>query len=192
MQIVHAVRTEEEIQEIYRLLKKQASDDYAHIWAVGVNVALRISDLLALTYAHIQTDSQGPYIEVKEGKTGKARTIQLNEQCTTILEHRRRLYPNDIYLFQSHSNRAKAACKPLSRHIVARRFKDIGDIIGVHLSTHSMRKTRGYMMHKAGESIEQIGEVLNHSSTEITRRYIGLTEQTTQATYHKHQISFEL
>ncbi len=187
-----AVRTDEEVQKIYSLLKKHGSDDYAHIWAIGVNVALRISDLLSLTYEDIQHNSQGPYIEIKEIKTGKDRLIQMNQQSMEIVTHRRTIYPDDIYLFQTHGNRGKGAIKALSRGAVAAKFKEVGSILGLKLGTHSMRKTRGYIMHSRGESIEQICKVLNQSTTTITMRYIGLTEETTQATYHKHQITFDV
>jgi len=53
----------------------------------------------------------------------------------------------------------------------------------VVLGTHSMRKTRGYAMHKAGRSIESIAKVLNHSSPTITMRYIGLVQQDIDESY---------
>lgn len=53
----------------------------------------------------------------------------------------------------------------------------------VRLSTHSTRKTRGYAMHAAGVSIEQICKVLNHSHPKITMRYIGLDDTAIQQSY---------
>ncbi len=192
MKIVDAVKTTEEIKKVYDLLDKHGSIDYAHLWALGVNVALRISDLLSITYDHVKQHPIGPYIQLTEGKTGKERTISLNTQAIEIIERRRALYPDDIYLFQSHGNRAKNAIKPLCRTTVAAKFKEIGEIQQIKLGTHSMRKTRGWIMHDAGESLEQICLVLNHSSPAVTMDYIGLTEEATQATYHKHQITFTI
>ena len=129
------------------------------IWQLGLNVALRISDLLNLTYDDF---AGGETITVIEQKTGKSRTIKLNEKVQTIVKQRQALNQNDKYLFQSVGNRAKKLQKPLSRETVARKFAEVGEIIGVHLGTHSMRKTRGYAMWSAGVPLEVIARVLNH------------------------------
>ena len=191
MKIVDAVKTKEEIKKVYDLLEKHGSIDYAHLWALGVNVALRISDLLSLTYDHVKQHPTGPYIKLIEGKTGKERTISLNRQAIETIERRRALYPDDIYLFQSHGNRAGSTIRPLCRTTVGAKFKEIGAILEIKLGTHSMRKTRGWTMYNAGETLEQICLVLNHSSPAVTMDYIGLTHEATQATYHKHEIAFD-
>ncbi|WP_276508751.1 tyrosine-type recombinase/integrase [Yersinia kristensenii] len=51
------------------------------------------------------------------------------------------------------------------------------------LGTHSMRKTRGWVMYNSGINIETIAKVLNHSSPAITMRYIGLDQHTVDSTY---------
>ena len=89
----------------------------------------------------------------------------------------------DMYLFQSVGNRAKSLLKPITRETVARKFAEVGEIIGVHLGTHSMRKTRGYAMWSAGVPLEVIARVLNHSSPSITMRYIGLEQADINKTY---------
>jgi hypothetical protein len=66
------------------------------------------------------------------------------------VKQRQALNPNDNYLFQSVGNREKKLQKPLSRETVASKFAEVGEIIGVHLGAHSMRKTRGDAMWDAG------------------------------------------
>ncbi len=75
-----------------------------------------------------------------------------------------------------------------NRIAVAKAFKAAGDESGIHLGTHSMRKTRAWVMHSAGISIEMICKVLNHSSPVITMAYIGLTQSETDATYDQFVI----
>jgi len=58
----------------------------------------------------------------------------------------------------------------------------------VQIGTHSMRKNRGYAMHKTGRSIEEICKILNYSHPAITMRYIGLTQEQIDQSY----IDFEL
>lgn len=180
MKSVAAVKTTDQISTVSHMLEKHGGGTYRDIWQLGLNLALRISDLLNLTYDDF---AGGETITVIEKKTGKSRTIKLNEKAQTIINQRQALNPNDKYVFQSVGNRAKRLQKPLSREAVARKFAEVGDIIGVHLGTHSMRKTRGYAMWDAGVPLEVIARVLNHSSPAVTMRYIGLEQADINKTY---------
>lgn len=181
MNIVEAVKTLSDAEVISRKLTKNArgSTLYSDIWRFGINTALRISDLLSLTF----DDVSGSKLTIKEGKTGKTRSIDLNSGAKAIIAARRKANPHHTYLFEVDSNRAKG--KPVSRVSVANAFKAVGDEMSIQLGTHSMRKTRGWLMHSAGESIEMICKVLNHSSPAVTMAYIGLTQAEIDATYHE-------
>ena len=57
-----------------------------------------------------------------------------------------------------------------------------------HFSTHSFRKTFGrQVVEMAGENSEmaliKLAELFNHSSTSITRRYLGLRQQELREVY---------
>ena len=177
MELVEAVKTKAGIDRVQQKLVLNARGNtlYGDVWKFGINTALRISDLLGITLQ----EAQSGRLKVREGKTGKIRHIELNEAAMAILEARS--LPGRVYLFEVDSNRAKG--KPVSRAAVAKAFKDVGDELGIALGTHSMRKTRGWMMHKAGMSIELICKVLNHSSPAVTMAYIGLTAQDVADTY---------
>lgn len=182
MNTVDALNTQEELENVIGLLKKHATPIYADIFKFGVNVALRISDMLAIKFE----DAQGNELTLKESKTGKTRVITLNNSAKQIIESRRNNHPHHIYLFEADSNRAKG--KPISRHSVSAKLKEIGDIVGKKLSTHSMRKTRGAIMFNNGVSIEKICLMLGHSSPAVTLRYIGITAKDIADTYHAFEL----
>lgn len=184
MQLVEAVKTQSEVQQITHKLTLNARGNtlYADIWNFGLQVALRITDLLTITY----DEALSGRIVIKEGKTGKTRSIELNSKAMDIVKARRAAHPDHTYLFEVESNRASG--KPVSRVAVAVAFKSVGDELGISLGTHSMRKTRGWLMHSAGVSIEKICKVLNHSSPAVTMAYIGLTQSEIDATYHEFVI----
>ncbi|WP_439887732.1 tyrosine-type recombinase/integrase [Pseudomonas sp. MBLB4123] len=179
MELVEAVRTQEEVAKVGHKLKLNAKGNtlYQDIWDFGLQVALRITDLLTIT---MQEASTGRVI-IKEGKTGKTRSIKLNEKAQAIAQRRKASHPHHTYLFEVESNRASG--KPVSRVAVAKAFKAVGDELGIALGTHSMRKTRGWVMHSSGVSIEVICKVLNHSSPAITMHYLGLTQHDIDNTY---------
>ncbi|MCY1222767.1 Tyrosine recombinase XerC [compost metagenome] len=184
MQLVEAVKTQAEVQQVAHKLTLNAKGNtlYSDLWMFGLQVALRISDLLTITYE----DVKGGRLVLRESKTGKVREMPLNEKAVAIVQKRREANPNHTYLFEVDSNRAKG--KPVSRVAVANAFKAVGDELDISLGTHSMRKTRGWLMHSSGVSIEKICKVLNHSSPAVTMVYIGLTQAEIDATYHEFVI----
>ena len=186
MNEVEAVKTQDEIAAITTLLAKHGNQDYADIWKLGINVAFRITDLLYIQMTRIDINRRE--LTIIEGKTGKKRTVRLNTTACEVINRRIEAYPGDVYLFQSHGTKGVSTVKPLDRSTVARKFKLIGELLGINLGTHSMRKTRGYMMHQSGVSIEQICRVLNHSSPAVTMAYIGLTKEATLQTYDDFEL----
>lgn len=186
MNTVEAVKTAGEIATIEILLRKK-NPIYADIWKIGLNVGLRIQDLLAIQYD--QADLQKRSFNLCEGKTGKRRTITLNSTALEIIKRRRQQNPSDKYLFQSHSPKLKrGVAQPISRVSVSRAFKDVGDTLGLSINTHSMRKSRGYAMHREGVPIERISKILNHSHPAVTMRYIGIEAEDVARSYDEFQL----
>ncbi|MEH6652339.1 MAG: tyrosine-type recombinase/integrase [Motiliproteus sp.] len=180
MNEVEAVKTKEDIRLVSHLLEKHGSIDYRDIWELGINAALRISDLLSIRFDDVVGVEE---LKIVEGKTKKVRSIKLNSKALEVIARRHAANPADEWLFQAKGNRAASSKKPIDRSTVARKFKEIGDIINVPLGTHSMRKTRGYAMWSDKVPIEFICKLLNHSSPSVTLRYIGIEKEDIYKSY---------
>lgn len=188
MNIVDAVKDQKTFLAIADYLKsRNSSPIYSDIWVFGVNVALRISDLLDITMEDaLAATKDGAVLAIVESKTKKPRTITLNDTAKSVVHRRAHDNPDHKYLFEVESNRAKG--KPISRFAVAKAFESAGKKYKVKLGTHSMRKTLGWMMYSRGVAIERICKVLNHSHPAVTMRYIGLTEADTQSAYIEFEV----
>ena len=86
-------------------LKGRSLRDYA-LFVVGINVALRISDLLKLTWADVLNKNNESFKSIKiiEGKTKKKRDIQLNktsQKAFRELLDSLDIYDMDDYVFKS-------------------------------------------------------------------------------------------
>ncbi|MDQ0462245.1 integrase, partial [Clostridium sardiniense] len=143
---------------------------------VGINVALRITDLLNLKWKDVIDEKHNDFkeIELYEGKTNKYRKIRLNdaakESLKELLKYLEGLELED-YIFKSREGKNKH----ISRQQAFNILKDASMSVGVseNIGTHSLRKTWGYFAWKKGFNPALIMETLNHSNLSITKRYLG-------------------
>ncbi|PWW39473.1 phage integrase family protein [Idiomarina loihiensis] len=172
---VQAVKDLDQVKLIGHLLLKTYGQQIADIWNVGLNLALRISDLLSIRFS----DIQGDRLVLRESKTGKVASIKLNDKARTIIERIRSEHPDHTYLFQSYRNRwsINQSPRPLSSRYVNRAISMIGEEVGLDLGTHSMRKTRGYHLYKNTNDLARVMKMLRHSNEAVTLRYIGITQE---------------
>ena len=106
MEAVDAVKSKEQINQIETLLATHNDQYYADLWKVGLNLSLRISDLISLTYEQLdKVDPDSRVLVITEGKTKKKRELVLNKVVLDIVKRRREQHPADTYLFQSPSPR---------------------------------------------------------------------------------------
>ena len=68
MKEVEAVKTKEEIVMVERLLRTHHSDLYGDIWRIGVNLSLRISDLLAIRFDDLDMDIRAIHTRLELGQ----------------------------------------------------------------------------------------------------------------------------
>lgn len=183
MNVVEACN-KEEIALVSDMLIKRYPPIYSDVWRIGLNLTLRIGDLLSIKYKDLDLPKRA--LTLKEAKTGKLKHIRLNQTVIDVAARRRNEYPGDVWLFESSSNRSIGA--PLTRGSVSRVFKEAGDWLGLTINTHSMRKSRGKAMFDDGVPIEKISLVLNHSSTAETLRYIGITKSQVMQTYDDYEL----
>ena len=187
MNQVESVKTKNEISAIETVLNAKHGAIYADIWKFGLNVGLRITDLLNIKFDDV--DIPNRVYKLSEGKTGKSKVVTLNATACSIVTRRRTENPGDVFMFQSHSPKLKrGTVQPISRVSVSRVLKRVGDDLGLNINTHSMRKSRGYAMFEGGLPIEHISKILNHSSTAVTLRYIGIEKMDIARSYDEFEL----
>ncbi len=143
----------------------------------GLNTALRISDILSLKWEDVYSFENDKFLRhmiIREKKTGKINIIPINSE----LKEELRSFGGSVgisrgkYLFQSR----KGYNCPISRSQAFRIVKEAAGYAGCddNISCHSLRKTFGYMAWNMGASVTVLMEIFNHSSYDVTRRYLGI------------------
>lgn len=190
MSTTQPIRNMETLQNFKEYYKKQKKNlrNYTII-ILGLNTALRINDLLHLTYNDVYRNNQvRDHIIIKERKTGKENRILLNQESRSILEIyqkeliKTKMYQNgNPYLFPS----PRKNDAPLSRYQAYRMITAAAKAVGIeeHISCHSLRKTFGYHAWKQGYEPVVLMAIFNHTSFNVTRRYLCIEQDDKDIVY---------
>ncbi len=174
-----------EAKKALLFLESEEKYHYLLIIAVGFYTGYRISDMLELQYQ----DFQQKMLNITERKTSKQRPIPVINDLRRIVElcQEKLKRKSAHYLFirtRFFSNQPITKAAAITR---IRKALQFAGIKGKHLTAHTLRKTfalRYYELARETEgdyrALNELSKQLNHSSTDVTRRYIGLEEQVVQ------------
>jgi integrase len=180
MEKVEPIRTEKKIKDLKKyLLGSGNMRNYALI-VLGLNTALRISDILALTWGDVYDFEEKTFkthVNIKEQKTGKDKNFLLNKNALEgLLKYKRQLghvsTPDFIFVSRNGEN------KPITRYMAIRIIKTSCAAVGIkeNVGCHSLRKTFGYHSWKKGVPVAVLMELFNHSNQAVTKLYLGISQ----------------
>lgn len=170
MNYVEPIRDINKIEEIKSILKQNGTRDLL-LFCLGINTALRISDLLKLKVCDVRGKT---HLEVREQKTGKLKRYHLHGNLLALIEEYTKHKSDSDYLFPSRNGTNKPLTRVMTHNIINKACKQAG--IQDRCSNHSLRKTFSYHHYKTYKDVALLQALLNHSSPSITLRYIGISQ----------------
>jgi len=175
----------DEMLNLVRKLYKDQKYQMSLFISLGAFWGLRVSDILNLKWEDILNKDE---ITIVEQKTGKTRLIRINSQLQQHIDecYNRIGQPKkSIKIFLSQ----KGSVYSIQRiNVMLKEIKVIYRLSLKNFSSHSLRKTFGRQVFKvSGENSEmalvKLMEIFNHSSLQITKRYLGLKDEEIKETY---------
>lgn len=188
MNIAQPIRDESKLtafKEYYREVEP-VPRNYLLI-TIGLNTALRISDVLSLAWDDVydvRAQHYRTHISLVEQKTGKISKIYMNKGIREALDWFVQEYHGEKkWLFYSRSNSERSISRMQAYRIVRRAAEHCG-LEGV-ISCHSLRKTFGYYAWNQGISPVLLMNIYNHSSYQVTKRYLGIEQDDRDKVFQK-------
>lgn len=180
MSTTQPIKTHLQIEQLKNYYFKENPNlrNYALI-CLGMNSALRISDLLELKWKDVydfNTEHFLTHIQIQEGKTKKQTRIALNQNAIQALQtYKKSPVPSepDNFLFPGKKNDTHL-CRSQAFRIIKKAGQQLH--FETDISCHSLRKTFGYHAWKSGIPPAVLMEIYNHSSYQITKRYLGINQ----------------
>lgn len=192
MKFVQPIRSRKKISQIKNMLRGAERYRDLLLFTVGINSALRISDLLTLQVRHF-IDETGQFRDrfwLTEQKRSKRHEVVINDSMRQALQTFLAAYP-DIRVDPSHyvffNTRTQDYTQPIQRVQAWKLVSGFCEAVGLRGSfgTHSLRKTWGYHARMNGVDLALIMHKLNHSNPASTKRYLGITDDELEAVVRK-------
>ena len=183
MAATEPIRNKRQVKELAGYWLKRGNVRNYTLIVLGVSTALRIGDLLQLTWDDVydkERNEPRSHITLIEKKTGKRRIIALNKQAVTVLKlyhpHRK-----GRFIFSNNRKGERAISRVQAWRIINSAVK--ATKMAGRIACHSLRKTFGYFAWKSGALPVVLMDIFNHSSFEITRRYLGISQDDRDKVY---------
>lgn len=180
------IRDRRKIERVKAILRETSARDYL-LFTLGINLAVRIGDLLQLRIRDVlgKGGTIHKAIHFKEQKTKRDIYPAINSAALEALEfyfEKEKARNPDLYLFRKDKKN-----RPLTRQRVWQLIQEWTLMTGIRkegegrFGCHSLRKTFGYQAWKLGVTTEELQRKFGHRSAEVTRRYIGISQDMVRA-----------
>jgi integrase len=165
---VQPLRTTQEIEDMRWALSRYASARDLFMFNFGINMGLRVSDIVPLKVKDVKGKI---HVVIKEKKTGKTVRFMIPKATREVIEDYIRGMNEEDYLFPS-----RKGSSHISTTQAYRSLQKAADALGREdIGTHTMRKTFGYHHYKRNKDVATLQILFNHSAPSITLKYIGIT-----------------
>lgn len=163
----------------------------AMLLACGCHLGLRISDLLTLTWGQLL---EAEPIVLTEKKTGKKRMLKVNSALSSFA-HECMLElnitnPSELVFIGRQSKNKTAITRQRADQILRSIAKEYNVKSARNFSAHTLRKTFGRRVYnqfcnegRGDFALQLLGDVFGHSSTRITKRYLGISRDEILSAY---------
>lgn len=176
--------TTDELKRLNRYFQKEQNYQMALLIEFGFRTLLRYSDISRFTWENVLNKDE---LVLNEKKTGKKRSIKVGSVLKALLLK--------YYELLGHPNLDCAIFNYTLRH--TNRLLQFGSrFVGIRkkrVSTHSLRKSGARFLydenHKSEDVFLKISMILNHSSTQVSRRYLGITKEEISDVYDGFEIN---
>ena len=175
MSTVEPIRNLNDLKRLEDVLARQNMRNLL-FFTIGTNCGLRISDILALNVEDVKDKN---YIQIVEQKTGKSKKFPINSKLKPMFEEYTKGLNLKDPLFKSTFNNR------LDRFAAYHILKDACQKVGIEekVGTHTLRKTFGYHHYRKYKDVALLQKIFNHSSPQITLRYIGIDQDQIDESY---------
>jgi integrase len=180
MNYVQPIRDLEKIEAMKNYFKQRSNRNYM-LFLLGINIGLRVSDILLLK----KEDLLNTHVSIRETKTKKRKRIRIPPGIRKeVTEYAQRLNDGEYAIRSRQGDN-----RPIDRSTAYRILREAAEYVSLsEVGTHTLRKTFGYHFYQQTKDVAMLQEIFNHSSPDVTMRYIGINQDSMDKAMMKYKI----
>ena len=176
MELVDPIMNQSDIMRMAEYLYKHNKRDYV-LFEIGINLGMRVTDFTSQKVEFYREACKQEYVDLTPQKTRRFKKrvrLPINKDLKVLIENYIKNMDDDEWMFPSQKGGT-----PITRQHIHRIMSNTAKELGVkgNIGCHSLRKTFGYWHYYYNKDIRLLMEIFNHSSEEVTLRYIGVNEE---------------
>jgi site-specific recombinase XerD len=173
---------DEELERLVNVLRSNEPKMVCLVALFLLSTGARLSEALNATWSQINRNSNVWRVEAKNSKSGKIRSIPLNESAIDVLNQLGSEGKNE-YLFVSRQTNERLTS-------VNRVWGRLRVKAGLpHLRLHDLRHQFASFLVNSGRTLYEVQKILGHSDSKVTERYSHLSLATLQAASNSASIA---
>lgn len=180
MELVEPIMDKDKLLAMANYLYKKNIRDYV-LFEIGINLGIRVTDFTQQKVDFYRQACEKGYIDMTPSKTKKFNKkvhVPISDGLKQLILKYIKDRKDTDWMFTSQKTKDGEPL-PLTRVQVYRILNDAAQSVGIeeNIGCHSMRKTFGYWHYYYNHDIRLLMDIFNHSSEEVTLRYIGVSDQ---------------
>lgn len=176
MELVYPITDRHKLDAMADYLYNKSLRDYI-MFEIGINIGIRVTDFTQQRVQFYREACEKGFVEMVPKKTAKYNkkvVVPINKDLNKLIQEYIKDKDDTDWMFPS---RKKGYS--ITREQVYRILNEAAAAVGItdNIGCHSMRKTFGYWHYYYNHDIRLLMDIFNHSSEEVTLRYIGVSEE---------------
>lgn len=176
MELVYPITNRHQLDAMADYLYNKSLRDYI-MFEIGINIGIRVTDFTQQKVQFYREACEKGFVEMVPKKTAKYNkkvVVPINKDLNKLIQEYIKDKDDTDWMFPS---RKKGYS--ITREQVYRILNEAAAAVGItdNIGCHSMRKTFGYWHYYYNHDIRLLMDIFNHSSEEVTLRYIGVSEE---------------
>lgn len=176
MELVYPITDRHKLDAMADYLYNKSLRDYI-MFEIGINIGIRVTDFTQQKVQFYREACEKGFVEMipkKTAKYNKKVVVPINKDLNKLIQEYIKDKDDTDWMFPS---RKKGYS--ITREQVYRILNEAAAAVGItdNIGCHSMRKTFGYWHYYYNHDIRLLMDIFNHSSEEVTLRYIGVSEE---------------
>ena len=181
MSRVEPIMNKEQLDKMADYLYNKNIRDYI-LFELGINLGIRVTDFTHQTVGFYRNACKLGYVELMPEKTaryGKMIRVPISSEINNLITKFISNRDDNEWMFESRNMDSNGKHLPLSRYQIYLNLNEAARAVGIeyNIGCHSMRKTFGYWHYYYNKDIRMLMEIFNHSSEDVTLRYIGVSDE---------------